>query len=99
MFEILRVPLDDGEIRAVVVGVALGAFLAGTGPDAIRGMQAPASRDAGGNLGMAVEAPEGGLASTQFVTGGAVRRPVEFLMGAGQGPGRDLGHGDGRQKG
>ena len=99
MVELLRVPLDDGEIRAVVVGVALGAFLAGTGPDAIRGMRAPVSGEAGSDLGMAVEAPEGGLASTQFVTSGAVRSPIEFLMGAGQGPGRDLGQGGGRQNG
>lgn len=97
MVEILRVPLDDGEIQAVVIGVALGAFLAGTGADAIRRMQAVVSRETRSNLGMAVETPEGGLASTQFVTCGAVRSPVEFLMGAGQGPRRDLGNGCGRQ--
>ena len=99
MVENPRVPLDDGEIQAVVIGVTLGAFLAGTGPDAIRRMQAPVSRKAGSNLGMAVEALECGLASTQFVTSGAVRSPIEFLMGAGQRPGRDLGNGGGRQNG
>ena len=99
MVELLRVPLDDGEIQAVMIGVALGAFLAGTGPDAVRGMQAPVSREAGSNLGMAVEAPEGGLAATQFVTSGAARSPVQFLMGTGQGPGRDLGNGCSRQHG
>lgn len=97
--EISRVPLDDGEIQAVVIGVTFSAFLARTGPDTVRGMQAPVSREAGSNLGMAVEALKSGLASTQFVTGGAVRRPIQFLMGAGQRPGRDLGNGNGRQKG
>lgn len=62
-------------------------------------MQALVSREAGSNLGMAVETLESRLASTQFVTGGAVRSPVEFFMGTGQGPGRDLSNRDGRQKG
>jgi hypothetical protein len=81
-----------------VIGVALGAFLAGTGPDPVREMQAPVSREAGRNLGMAVEAFEGGLASAQLVASGAVRSPVEFFMGAGQWPRRNLGKRGGRDE-
>jgi len=86
MVEILRVPFDYGEVETVVIGVALGAFLAGTGPDAIREMQAPVSREPGSDLGMAVETLEGGLASTELVTSGTVRSTVEFFMGTGQWP-------------
>jgi hypothetical protein len=99
MVEFLRIPLDDREIETVVIGVALGALLAGTGPDAVRGMQTIVSREAGGNFGMAVETLEGGLASTQFVTSGAMRGPIKSLMGSGQGSWRDLSNSDGRQKG
>jgi hypothetical protein len=99
VIEGFRVPLDDGEVQTVVIGVALGAFLAGTGPDAKREMQALVSREAGSNLSMAVEALEGGFASTQFVTSSTVRRSVEFFVGTGQRPGRNLGNGGGRQKG
>ena len=40
VIECFRVPLDEWEVNAVVIGVALDALLAGTGTDAIGGMQA-----------------------------------------------------------
>lgn len=39
MIELVRIPLDEGKIRAIVVGVAADAFLARPGGNVIRTMQ------------------------------------------------------------
>lgn len=44
MIEGLGVPLDERKVEAVVIGVALRAFLAGARPDAKREVQAFVSR-------------------------------------------------------
>ena len=69
----LCIPLDQGEIYAVVVGVTTGAFLAGARGNVIAGVKPLVGVNAGGDLGMAFQAFKGGL-PPKFVTGDAIGR-------------------------
>lgn len=83
------VPLDEGEIFAVVVGVTTGALLAGPGRDVIGSVQAPVSVQPGGDLGVAFQALERRLAA-EFVATAAVGVSVQKLVRAGQRSGGNL---------
>ena len=98
MIEGLGVPLDERKFEAVVIGVALRAFLAGACPDAKRGVQAFVSRKAGGDFRVAIEALEDGLAA-QLVTGRTASSAFKVLVSASKGAGRNLGANRSRQKG
>lgn len=90
------VPLDQSKIEAIVLGMALGTLLAGSGADAVREVQSPARAEAGRNFGVTVEALEDRFAA-KFVTSSAVSGAVEIRMGARKRPGRYLG-GSGRRE-
>ena len=53
---------------------------------------------AGGDLGVAIEALKGGLATGQLVAIGTMRSAIKTLVGASQRAGRDLGGGQRSQK-
>ena len=76
MIERLGIPLDEGEIGAVVFGVAARALLAGAGRDVVAGMQPLVSLEAAGDFRVALQALEGRLAA-ELVTVHAVGRSVE----------------------
>lgn len=96
MIERFGVPFDDGEIDAVVVGVAFDTFLAGARAQAVGEVQSLVSIEATGDLGMALEALEGGLSARQLVAIGTMRSAAQSLMRASERAGRDLG---GRKRG
>ncbi len=77
VIERLRVPLDQREILAVVVGVAAGTFLARSRGEAVSGMQTFVSSDSRRDLRMTIEAAKFGLASGDLVATGAIRRTVQ----------------------
>ena len=58
VIEAIRVPLDEGKILPVVLGVAAHAFLAGPRGDVIGGVQALVRRQARSNLRVAIQTPE-----------------------------------------
>ena len=97
MIEGLGVPLDERKVEAVVIGVALRAFLAGARPDAKREVQAFVSRQVGGNFGVAIEALENRLAA-QLVAGRTASGAFKVLVSASKGAGRNLGASGSRQK-
>ncbi len=73
------VPLDQREILAVVLGVAAGAFLAGTGGNVIGGVQTPVGGKPGRDLGVTVQTLQRRLPAELVATGavgGAVQRLV-----------------------
>ena len=78
----LCIPLDQGEIFAIVLGVAPGALLAGAGRDVVGRMQTLVSLKAAGNLGVAFQTFQGCLAA-EFMTTGAISRSIQGLMRAG----------------
>ena len=84
MIKGLRVPLDDGEIDTVVVGVTLGAFLAGAGADPVGEVQALVGREAPCDLRVTFQALESGFPAGQFVAGGAVRSAFKISMRTSQ---------------
>lgn len=79
--ESCNVPLHQGKVFTVVLGVATGALLAGPLRNVVGGMQPSSGREAVGDLGVALQALQRCLAS-KLVTGGTVRGPVEGLMRA-----------------
>ena len=89
MVEGFRVPLNQGEIFAVVVGVASRTSLARSWLGAVRRVQALVRGDARGDLGMAVQTLEYALAS-ESVAGRAICRAVQGLVRARQLPRRNL---------
>jgi len=97
MIEGLGIPLDERKVEAVVIGVALRAFLAGACPDAKREVQAFVSRKAGGNFGVAIEALENRLAA-QLVAGRTASSAFKVLVSASKGSRRNLGANGSRQK-
>ncbi len=98
MIEALRVPLDDGEVEPVVVGVAPGALLAGSRAKAIGEMQASMSGESGSNLGVAFQAFEGSFSARQLVAGGTVRSALEVCVCASQRPRGNLRSGKSCQR-
>lgn len=89
MVETFRIPLDQREILAVVVGVAGGAALARSRLNVVGGVQSLVSGNARRNLGVALEAFEYTLAP-ESVARCAIRRAVHRLVCARQRPGRNL---------
>lgn len=91
--ELVRIPLDKGEVDAVVIGVAADALLARPGRNVIRPMQPALGVDSLADVGMAVAAFELRLSAPDFVTVGAVQGAVEILVRPGKRAGRDLRRG------
>lgn len=89
MVEGFRVPFDEREVLAIVIGVALHASLTGTGLKSVRGMQSLVRVESRSNFGVAVEAFEDRLAA-QFVASCTTGGAFEILMGAGERPGGNL---------
>ncbi len=84
------IPADEGEILAVMLGVATGAlFLAGA-DGAKGGVQAAPGREPAGNIAVALQAFEAGRACRQLVTTGALGGAAQRLVRPGKGAGRDL---------
>lgn len=75
MVESLGVPLDKGEILAVVIGVAAGALLAGADWDVVGCVKPLVSRNAAADFGVAINAFEGCL-TAKLVTTRTVGRSV-----------------------
>jgi hypothetical protein len=90
MIELVRIPLDQRKIHAVVIGVAAHAFLAGAGGNVIGTVQAAFGRDSRANIGVTANAFELRLAASDFVAIGAVQGAVEKLMLPRQWAGRNL---------
>ena len=76
VIEGLQVPFDQREIASVVLGVATRAFLIGTWPNAVAGVQASARSDPPCNFRMAIKAFKNCFTS-EFVTIRALCRPVQ----------------------
>ena len=76
----LDIPLDKGEILAIVIGVAAGAPLARMRGNVVGGMKAPVGRYSAADFSMAFHAFKGSLAA-KLVTAHAVRGPTQRLMG------------------
>jgi len=85
------IPLDDGEVLSVVIGVALHAALAGSLFQTIGSVQTLMGIEARRDLRVAFQASEGGLTGRKLVTRGAVRRAVQRLVSARQRSRRNLG--------
>jgi len=88
--ESFDVPLDQGEIVAVVLGVAAGAFLAGAGGNLVSGVKPAMSIQAIRDFRVALETLQRGL-TAELMTTGAVGRSIEGLVGTRQRAGRNLG--------
>jgi len=86
----LGIPFDQGKILAIVVGVTAGAFLAGTGGNAVGRVKSPVGDEAAGDLRVAFQAFESGLAA-KFMAGGTVCSSVQGLMCPRKGARGDLG--------
>jgi hypothetical protein len=83
----LDVPLDQREVFSVVLRVAAGAFLTGTGRDVIGGMQPLARREPGSDFGVTVQTLQRRLPA-KLVATGAVGGSVQRLVRPRQGSGR-----------
>jgi len=86
----IGIPLDDGKIFSIVVGVAAHAALAGSRLEVVGGVQPAVRRQAGGNLGMAFQTSKCRLAGGKFVAGRAIARAIQRAMGARQRARRNL---------
>ena len=98
MIEGLGVPLDDGEIDTVVVGVALRTSLAGAGGETIGEVQALVGGEALCDLGVTFQALEGCFAAGQLVAVDAMGSAFKIFMRTSQRTGRDLSPGGAGQK-
>ena len=96
--ELVGIPLDEGEIHSVVIGVAAHALLARAGRNMVGTVQSPLSVDTLADVGVAAAAFELRLSATNFVTIGAVQCTVEILVRPGEGAGRNLRGGGNRQR-
>ena len=76
----LGVPLDEGKVFAIVVGVAASTFLARAGGDVIGCVKSPMRFEPARNFRMAFQALEGCLAA-ELVAGYTVGRSVQGLVG------------------
>src|ERR1700686_1160438 len=89
VIEGLEVPLDQRKVFAIVLGVAAGAFLTGTGWNVIGGVKTFAGSETGRDLGMTVETLQCCLAA-ELVATGAVGGSVQGLVRARQWSRRNL---------
>src|SRR5438477_7008938 len=80
VIELIRIPLNERKIGAVMVGMAAHTFLAGTGRDAIRAVQPPLGRNPRSDVGVTTDAFELGLPATDLVAVRAVHSAIEILM-------------------
>jgi hypothetical protein len=80
VIELVRIPLYQRKIFAVVIRVAAHAFLAGARGDVIGPVQPAFSGDSRSNIGVTADALELRLAAPDFMAIGAVQRPVEKLV-------------------
>ena len=83
------IPLDQGEIFAVVFRVAACALLARAAGNVINRVQSLAGIESRGNFGMAIQTLQRRL-PTELVAGGAVRRSIERFVRPRQRSRRDL---------
>lgn len=90
MIKSFRVPLNEGEIFAVVFGVTAGALLTGSGRDVIGGMKPVVGVQAVGDFGVALEAFESSL-TAELVTASTVGGSIQRLVRPREGPRRNLG--------
>lgn len=95
----VRIPFDDGEIFAVMIGVALHAALARTLFQAICGVQTLVSIESRSDFRVAFQAPERGLSRRKLVTRSAIRRTIQRPVRARQRTRRNLGRCRARQEG
>ena len=65
--ELVWIPLDQGEIHSIVVGVTTHAFLAGSGGDVIGSVQSALGCDASADVAVAADATKLGLATAELV--------------------------------
>src|SRR5438309_10451891 len=80
VIELVRIPLDQRKIFAVVIRVAARAFLAGARGDVIGPVQPAYGGDSRANIGVTADALEVGLAAPDFMGIGAVHSPLEKLV-------------------
>lgn len=90
------VPLDDGEIFAVMLGMTARAFLTGAWGKVVGGVQSAVRREPGCNFGVAFQAFQGRLPA-ELVAAGAVGRSVERLVRPGKRTRRNLSGSQGRK--
>ena len=91
VIESLEVPLDEGEIFSVMLGVALRAFQTRTRLNIEGGVQPSSHRNAPRNFAVTIQTLECGLPGRELVTGGALGQAIDGLVRARKGAGRDLG--------
>ena len=91
VIELVGIPLDEREIRAVVIGVAAHAFLAGPRGNVVRGVQSALVGDARPNIRVTADAAELRFAATDLVAVGAMHRAIQKLMLARERARRNLG--------
>lgn len=90
VIELVRIPLDQRKIRAVVIGVAAHAFLAGAGRNVVGTVQPAFRGDSRANIGVTADALELRLTAAELVAIGAVGGPIQKLMWPRQWAGRNL---------
>lgn len=90
VIELVRIPLDQRKIFAVVIRVAAHAFLAGARGDVIGPVQSALGGDSRANIGVTADALELRLAAPDFVAIGAVQGPVQKLVLPRERAGRNL---------
>lgn len=83
------IPLDQGKIFTVVLGMTTGTLLAGTGRNVVGRVQALVSGEAGSDFSVTVQAFEGSL-TAEFMATGAIGGTVEGLVGPRQQARRNL---------
>jgi hypothetical protein len=98
VIELIGVPFNKRETHAVVIGVTTDALLAGTRRYVIGAVQATLGGHARADVGVAADASELRLTSSDLVAVRAVSRAVEKLMRARERSGRDLRAGVPREK-
>ena len=80
----LGIPLDDGEVLAIVLRVATHTLFARAWVEVISSVQSLSIDKAGSDLCMTIETLEVRLACTQLMTSGAVGGAVQRLMRTGK---------------
>jgi hypothetical protein len=84
-----RLPLDEGKLLTIVLGVVTGAGLAAGALGHGAGVEAAPGGDRAGDFAVAVQALERGLPA-EAMTACTVRRALQETVRAGEGAGRDL---------
>lgn len=91
VIESLAIPLDEGKIFFVVLGVALRAFQTGTWLEIVGGVQSPSRHNSPRNFTVTIQTLECGFPGRELVAGGALGHATDGLVRAGKRAGRDLG--------